>query len=84
MIGAGAAAVIHGVAPFLFQSTGSRAIRCLSAAIENRGTPGVEAGSGNDPRACGLIIDRTLADAHQFIAARSSASDRLAGQVLPH
>jgi hypothetical protein len=37
MIGAGVAAVIHGLAPFLFQTTGSGAIKRLSASIENRG-----------------------------------------------
>jgi hypothetical protein len=41
MITAGSAAVIHGVAPFLFQSTASRTIRRLAALIESRGTSAV-------------------------------------------
>lgn len=39
MIAAGSATLIHGLAPFLFQSTGSGTIRRLSAVIENRGAP---------------------------------------------
>jgi len=39
MIRAGAAALIHGVAPFLFESTASRAIKQLAALIENRSWP---------------------------------------------
>jgi hypothetical protein len=38
MMAAGAAAVIHGVTPFLFQSTASRTARRLAALIEGRGT----------------------------------------------
>jgi hypothetical protein len=71
MIGAGAAVVIHGVAPFLFQSTGSRTIRRLSAAIDNRSKSGVHASSDNDARTCGVTINRALADVHQLVAARS-------------
>ncbi len=48
MMGAGVAAVIHGLAPFLFQSTGSRTIKRLSAFIEHRGPAGVQANSGSD------------------------------------
>lgn len=37
MIAAGAAAIIHGVAPFLFEFTGSHSIGRLAARLESRG-----------------------------------------------
>ena len=57
MIGAGSATMIHGLAPFLFQTTGSRIIRRLSVIIEKRGAPTVLGGS---PAADGLRFENRL------------------------
>jgi len=39
MLAAGGACVVHGLFPFLFVTTGSRAIRSLAQRLERRGGP---------------------------------------------